>query len=210
MATATGLTLYHISPSRSSIVLWLLEEIGHPYELRVLNMSKGENREPPFLAVNPMGKVPTLVHDGQVITEVGAVCCYLAETFAEGRLAVPMGDPRRGTYLKWLFFMHSCLEPAMIDRMLERPPAPRQMLGYGDFDTMLAVVAEALTPGPWLLGEQFTAADVVIGSSLRWGRMTGTIPEHPDILGYVARLEARPALRRASQKDEALAAEMAT
>ena len=111
-------------------------------------MSKGENREPPFLAVNPMGKVPTLVHDGVVITEVGAVCFYLAETFADGRLSVPMGDPRRDAYLKWMFFMHSCMEPAMMDRMLERPPAPRQSIGYGDFDTMLSVVVEALSPGP--------------------------------------------------------------
>jgi glutathione S-transferase len=201
-----GLVLYHMTATRSAIVLWMLEELGQPYRLTVLDKAKGENREPPFLAINPMGKVPTLVHDGQVITESGAICCYLADAFPAAGLSVPIGDRRRGAYLKWLFFMHSCLEPALMDRMLSRPAVPRQMSGYGDFETLLAVLAAGLRPGPFLMGEQFTAADVVIGSSLGWGRMIGAIPDEPAILAYLARLEERPARRRFMAKEQALTA----
>jgi glutathione S-transferase len=209
MTTASGLILYHIAPSRSSIVLWMLEELGQPYELKVLSMAKGENREPAFLALNPMGKVPTLVHDGTVVTETGAICCYLADAFPEAGLTVPVGDRRRGTYLKWLFFLPGCLEPALMDRLLKRPDVPRAMIGYGDFEATLSVVADAVREGPFLMGEQFTAADVVIGSSLMWGRMTGAIPERPEILDYLARLEPRPAHLRAVAKDQALAGDKA-
>ncbi|MBK8176375.1 MAG: glutathione S-transferase family protein [Rhodospirillales bacterium] len=205
MADQDDLILYHISPSRSSIVLWMLEEIGQPYALRVLNMSRGENREPAYLSVNPMGKVPALVHHGAVITETAAICCYLAETFSAAGLEVPAGDPRRGAYLKWMFFMNSCLEPALLDRMLKRTDTPRQASGYGDFETLLSVLTGAIEPGPFLLGEAFSAPDVLIGSSLRWGRMIDAIPDRPEIAAYIARLEARPACRRAMERDRALA-----
>src|SRR5262245_47525801 len=167
-----ALTLYHITPSSSSIVLWMLEEIGEPYDLHVLSMKKGENREPAYLAVNPMGKVPALRHGDAVITEVAAVCAYLAEAFPAAKLNVPPGDPRRGPYLKWLFFSPGVLEPAIMDRAFKRvQDPPRTALGYGDFDTAMDVVARAVTPGPYLLGKDFTAADLVVGSTLRWGTM---------------------------------------
>ena len=200
-----ALTLYHIAPSRSSIVRWMLEEIGEPYALHVLSMSKGENREPAYLAVNPMGKVPALDHDGVVITEVSAICCYLADVFPEAGLAPAIGDRRRGPYLKWLFFGPSCIEPAVIDRAFARAQEPpRGTLGYGDFDTVMDVVAKAVTPGPYLLGDAFTAADIVIGSQLRWGMMFGLIPQRPEFMPYVERLNARPALQRATALDAEL------
>jgi glutathione S-transferase len=169
-------------------------------------LAKGEQRAPGYLAVNPMGKVPALKHGDAVITEAAAICTYLADEFPQARLNVPVGDPRRGTYLRWLFFAPSCIEPAITDRAFPRKEEPRRgMLGYGDFDTVMAVVAEAVEPGPYLMGEQFTAADVVLGSTLRWGMMFGVLPKRPEFVAYVGRLEQRPALKRAVALDQELA-----
>lgn len=196
------LALYHAIPSRSSTVRWMLEEIAQPYEIRLLNLQAGESRTPAYLGINPMGKVPTLDHDGTIVTEVAAICTYLADAFPSAGLNVPIGDKRRGTYLKWLFFGPSCLEPAMTDRAFPRKEEVRRsMLGYGDFDTVIDVVAKAVATGPCLLGEQFTAADVVIGSTLRWGTMFKLIPERPEFSAYIDRLNARPPLKRALEKD---------
>ena len=203
----TSLTLYHAAPSRSSIALWMLEEIGEPYVLNVLSLKDGDSRKPAYLAINPMGKVPALKHEDAVITEAAAICCYLADAFPQAGLAVPIGDPRRGTYLKWLFFGPSCVEPAMTDKAFRRAePPPRGALGYGDYDTVVDVLADALRAGPYLLDERFTAADVVIGSGLRWGMAFKLIPDRPEFTAYTARLAARPALKRAQAKDAELMA----
>ncbi len=139
------LTLYHASPSRSSIVLWMLEELGQPYDVQLVSLSKGENREPGYLTVNPMGKVPAIRHGDTVITEVAAICTYLADEFPAAKLNVPIGSPKRGVYLKWLFFAPSCFEPAVMDRVAPRKEEPRRaMLGYGDFDTTMNVAAAAI------------------------------------------------------------------
>jgi glutathione S-transferase len=205
-----NLTLYHASPSRSSIVLWMLEELGQPYDIRLIRLSKGENLEPGYLVINPMGKVPALVHGDTTITEVGAICMYLADEFPDKKLNVPVGTPRRGVYLKWLFFGPGCIEPAVIDRAAPRKePARRGMLGYGDFDTTMNVVAKAVEKGPWIMVDQFTAADVVIGANIRWGTMFKLIPERKEFLDYSARLAARPAAQRADAKDKELAAQAA-
>ena len=202
-----SLTLYHASPSRSSIALWMLEEIGEPYDIKLLKLSEGDNLKPEFLAVNPMGKVPTLVHDGVTITESAAICTYLADAFPKAKLNVPIGDPRRGPYLKWLFFGPSCIEPAIIDRAAPRKEeARRAMLGYGSFDFVMDTVAKAVEKGPYLLGDQFTAADVIIGSGLRWGTMFKLIPERKEFSDYIARFADRPALKRSEEKDKAMAA----
>ncbi|MFZ1091028.1 MAG: glutathione S-transferase family protein [Xanthobacteraceae bacterium] len=201
------LTLYHAAPSRSSIVRWMLEEIGEPYEIQLLSLSKGENRAPDYLAVNPMGKVPALRHGDAVITEAAAICAYLADEFPRAKLSVPLGDARRGPYLKWLFFGPSCIEPAMMDRAFPRKEeARRAALGYGDFDTVIKVVADAVARGPYILGEQFTAADVVIGSTLRFGMLFKLLPEQPEFTAYTGRLAQRPSLQRAEAKDKELAA----
>jgi glutathione S-transferase len=201
------LTLYHASPSRASIVLWMLEELGEPYDIQLLRLKNGDNLKPEYLAVNPMGKVPALKHGDTIITEVAAICTYLADEFPNAKLNVPIGTPRRGVYLKWLFFGPSCIEPAVIDRAAPRKEeARRAMLGYGDFDTTMNVVAQAVAKEPWLMGEQFTAADVVIGAQIRWGMMFKTVPEREEFLDYAARIAARPAAQRAEKKDKELGA----
>jgi glutathione S-transferase len=201
------LTLYHAVPSRSSIVRWMLEEIGEPYDIHVLSLSKGDNRAREYLAINPMGKVPALKHGDVIITESAAICTYLADEFPRAELNVPIGDPRRGPYLKWLFFGPSCIESAMMDRAFPRKEeARRAALGYGDFDTVLDVVAKAVAGGPHILGEQFTAADVVIGSALRFGMLFKLLPEREEFIAYSGRLAQRGALLRAEAKDKELAA----
>jgi len=201
------LTLYHAAPSRSSITRWMLEEIGEPYDIHLLSLSKGDNRASEYLAVNPMGKVPALKHGDTVITEGAAICAYLADEFPRAKLNVPIGTPRRGAYLKWLFFGPSCIEAAMIDRASPRKEeARRAMLGYGDFDTVMDVTTKAVAKGPYLMGEHFTAADVVVGSTLRWGMMFKLLPERPEFIAYTDRLAARPALQRAEAQDKELAA----
>jgi glutathione S-transferase len=203
------LTLYHAVPSRSSIARWMLEEVGEPYDIRLLNLKKGENRAPAYLAVNPMGKVPALRHGDTVVTEASAICCYLADELPEAHLNIPVGDPRRGTYLKWLFFAPSCIEPVVLERAFPRTaPLSRSTAGFGDFDTVMGIVAKAAAEArPYLMGEQFTAADVAVGSQLRYGMMFKLIPERPEFTAYVARLNKRPALKRAVERDAMLQAE---
>ena len=203
--TMADLTLYHAAPSRSSVTLWMLEELGVPYDIKLLKLSEGDQLKPDYLAINPMGKVPAIKHKDVVITESAAICTYLADAFPEKKLNVPLGDPRRGPYLKWLFFGPGCFEPAVIDRAAPRKEeARRAMLGYGDFDTAMNVVAKAVEKGPWILGEQFTAADVVIGSNVRWGTIFKLVPERPEFTAYSARIAARPAAQRAEAKDKEL------
>jgi glutathione S-transferase len=205
-----NLTLYHASPSRSSIVLWMLEELGQPYDIKLISLSKGDNMQPDFLAINPMGKVPAIRHGNTVITEAAAICTYLADEFPQAKLNVPVGAPGRGAYLKWLFFGPSCIEPAMIDRAAPRKEeARRAMLGYGDFDTVMNVTAKAVEKGPWLMGEQFTAADVIVGSGIRWGMMFKMIPESKEFTDYAARIAVRPAAQRAQAKDKEMQAKAA-
>ncbi len=203
-------TLFHASPSRSSVVLWMLEEVGQPYDIKLLKLSAGDNMKPDHLAINPMGKVPALKHGDTVITELAAICTYLADEFPDKNLNVPIGTPKRGIYLKWLFFGPGCLEPAVIDRAAPRKEeARRAMLGYGDFDTTMNVLARAVEKGPWLMGDQFTAADVVIGANIRWGMIFKMIPERKEFVDYAARIAARPAVLRAEAKDKELTAKAA-
>src|SRR5437016_12973871 len=138
------LTLYHAAPSRSSITRWMLEEVGEPYDVHLLSLSKGDNRAADYLAVNPMGKVPALKHGDVIITEAAAICTYLADEFPRAKLNVPVGDPKRGTYLKWLFFGPSCVEPAIMERAYPRKDTPpRAALGFGEFETVVDVLAKA-------------------------------------------------------------------
>jgi glutathione S-transferase len=202
-----NLTLYHAAPSRSSIALWMLEEVGEPYDIHLLSLKKGETRAADYLKINPMGKVPALKHGDTVITEAAAICTYLADAFPQAKLNVPVGDPRRGAYLKWLFFGPTCVEAAVIDRSFPRAgDPPRQALGYGDHEAVMNVLSDAVRNGPYLLGEQFTAADVVIGSGIRWGMMFKGIPERPEFVAYAGRIAERPAAKRATEKDKELAA----
>jgi glutathione S-transferase len=203
------LLLYHAAPSRSSIVHWMLEEVGEPYDIQLVSFKKGENLKPDYLAVNPMGKVPALRHGDAVISEAAAICAYLADEFPNAKLNVPIGTPERGLYLKWLFFGPSCLEPALMERAYPRKePPPRAAQGFGEYETVVNVLANAAgSAKPYLMGEQFTAADVVIGSGLRWGTMFKLLPERSEFTAYTARLNARPALKRATEQDKKLQAD---
>lgn len=199
------ITFYFARRTRSAIVHWMLEELGEPYRVHQLDMEAGEHKAADYLAVNPMGKVPALAHGPVVVTEAAAICCYLADAFPAAGLAPAADDALRGPYLKWLFFGPGCMEPAMIDRMLGRDVPPPHVCGYGSFEQMLGAVTSAVAPGPYLLGEAFTAADVVIGSTLRWGMMTGILPERAEIAAYARRLGERPALRRTTAREDEFA-----
>lgn len=199
-------TLYHSPNTRSSGSLTLLEELGAPYELHVLNMKAGEQRQPAYLAINPMGKEPALRHGDALITEQVAIFLYLADLFPEAGLAPPIRDPLRGPYLRWMVFYAACFEPAVIDRSTQKDPAPLSMSPYADFDTMFKTLTGQLAKGPYLLGERFSAADVLWGGALTWTRMFKLVPELPVITSYVQRAGARPAVARVKAKDAELAA----
>ncbi len=203
--TQPKLTLYHAAPSRSSVVRWMLEEIGAPYELHLLKLKEGDQLTPAYRALNPMGKVPTLVADGVAMTEVAAICCYLADRFPEAGLAPGLTDAKRGPYLSWLFWGPSCFEPSVIDNFLNRTPGPRAMMGWIDYESTLDVVSKALAKGPYLLGERFSAADVVIGAQVNWGLQFKTVASRPEFIAYAERLRARPAMQRQMEKDAAVA-----
>jgi glutathione S-transferase len=204
-----GITLYHALNTRSSGALALLEEIGAPYALHVLDTKAGENRRPAYLAVNPMGKVPALLDGEAVVTEQVAIFLHLADRFPEAGLAPALGDPLRGPYLRWMAFYAGCFEPAVVDRAMNREPAPQGMNPYGTFDAVIEAVRGALAPGPWLLGERFSAADLLWGSSLGWTMGFGLVPKLPEFAAHAGRVAARPAVARARAKDAALAAAQA-
>jgi glutathione S-transferase len=201
-----NLTFFHAPNSRAGAVRILLEELGAPYDLHVLNLKQNEQRAPGYLAVNPMGKVPAIVHDGALVTEQPAIFIYLADLFPEAGLAPALGDPLRGPYLRWLAFYGSSFEPAINDVAMKREPAPPMMCPYGDFDTMLATLTRQLRAGPYLLGERFSAADVLWGTALGWITMFKLVPELPEIMAYIDRVSSRPAARRAAEADAQLAA----
>jgi glutathione S-transferase len=198
--------LHHSPNTRSSGVLTLLEELGADHELHVLDLKSGEHRQSAYLAINPMGKVPAVQHLGALITEQGAVYQYLADLYADKGLAPQMGDPLRGPYLRWLYFYGSSFEPAVVDRAYKREPVAPSTSPYGDFDTMFKTLNDQLAKGPYLLGETFTAADVLWGSALRWTTQFGLLPLTPEITGYIERVTSRPAFARAQARDTALVA----
>ena len=206
MSDPRQLTFFHSPNSRSAGTRILLEELGAPYELVALDMKAGQTRAPGYTAINPMGKVPAIVHQGALITEQPAVFIYLADLFPEAGLAPAIGDPLRGPYLRWLVFYGSCFEPALVDRAMKREPAPPATSPYGDFDTMFKTLTDQLAAGPYLLGERFSAADVLWGTALNWTTRFQLVPATPVIQAYVERVISRPAAVKAQALDAALAA----
>lgn len=200
------LTLFHAPQTRSFGTLALLEELGADYELHVLSLKAGDTRKPAYLAVNPMGKVPAIRHGDVLVTEQPAVMMYLAELFPDKELAPKIGDPLRGPYLRWMLFYGSCFEPAIMDRSMKREPPPPGQSGYGDYDTMLKTLYDQLARGPYLLGDRFTAADVLWGIALNWITSFKLAPETPVVRAYIERVLSRPAIQRATAKDDELAA----
>jgi glutathione S-transferase len=196
--------LYHSRQSRSVRPRWLLEEIGAPYELVTLDMQKGEHKTPAYMKVHPHGAVPALVDGDLQLFESAAICAYLADKFPEKRLAPPVGTPARGLYYQWMVYAIATLEPPVIDVFMqtamlpeaERSPAvlAAARKKFGDVATVLE---QALGTRPFLLGEQFTAVDVMIGSTLGWAQMLGLLEERKSLQEYVQRLSQRPAFQKA-------------
>jgi glutathione S-transferase len=206
MTASTPLVFFHSPNTRSTGVLLLLEELGAHYELRLLNMKQGENRQPEYLAINPLGKVPAILHGDALVTEQVALYVYLADLFPAAALAPAFNDMLRGPYLRWLAYYGSCFEPAIVDRYQKHAPAPVGMSPYGDFDTMFGALCAQLQRGPYMLGARFQALDVLWSTALDWMSRFALIPEVAAIKDYVARVNARPAMVRGREKDAALAA----
>ena len=185
--------LYFNPQSRAVIAKWMLDECGADYETVPVDLTRREHKTPEFLAINPSGKVPALVHDGTALFENAAICLYLAELYPAARLAPAPGAPGRGRYLTLMVYSTSQLEPAMGDHLFKVETIPQR--GWTDFATACDVVEREIGGGPYLFGDWFTAADVMIGSLFIWKRMFGA-PERPAIDAYVDRLLARPAAPR--------------
>jgi glutathione S-transferase len=206
---ADELVFYTNPQSRGRIVRWMLEEVGVPYETEVVDYGttmKGED----YLTINPMGKVPAIVHNGQIVTECAAICAYLAEAFPDAGLA-PLPE-ERADYYRWLFFAAGPVEQAVTNHAAQFVPKPEQgrMFGYGNYDLAVDVLEQAVRANPYIAGSRFTAADVYVGSAVGWGTMFGTLPKRQPFMDYFARLSGRDAFKRAAQLDDALVAERAS
>ena len=199
------LVFYTRPLSRGRIVRWMLEEVGTAYRTELLEFDA--LKAPAYLAINPMGKVPTIVHGDTVVTEAAAICAYLADTFPQAGLAPP--PDQRGDYYRWLFFAAGPWEAATADRLLgfDVPDESQRSIGYGNFDKAIDTLEYATTRNPYIAGERFSAADVYVGSQIRFGLQFGTISGRPGIESYWARVGNRDAYIRAQEIDEAAAAD---
>lgn len=190
--------LYWSPRSRSFSALWLMEEAGKPYERVLTDINTGAQKSPDFLAINPMGKVPALTDGDAALAEQAAICAYVADRYPEAGLAPPLGDPRRARYLYWLFFSPGCIEPAIL-QLFTKIQIPSRTAGWGDADQVFDVLDNAVQKGPWLLGDTFSAADIMIGSGLHFAITTfKMVPTRPSFERYLVACAARPAFQRAS------------
>jgi glutathione S-transferase len=206
---ADDLVFYTNPMSRGRVSRWMLEEVGQPYRTEIMDFAT-TMKAPAYLAINPMGKVPAVVHRGTVITENAAICAYLADAFPDAGLAPPHGDPSRGPYYRWLFFAAGPFEAAVTNKALgvEAPPERKGMLGYGSLDDVLTTLEKLLSGHDYVAGDSFTAADLYLGSHLGWGMQFGTVEKRPAFERYWERLAARPAAIRAREIDDKLVADM--
>lgn len=202
-----ALTLHYHPYSRAAGTLWALEEAGVPYELKIVDIMKGAQKQPAFVAINPMGKLPTLVDGDVVVTEAAAIALYLADRYAPGRLAPALDDPRRGTYLRWSFFAPSVIEPAVMAKGAGWE-VKEVSAGWGNYASMLAATQSAIAKGPFLLGDDFSMADVVFGGLLRFLLLFKQIEPTPALTAYIERLDARPAFQRAEARNQAMRKEL--
>ncbi|HEX2559443.1 glutathione S-transferase family protein [Phenylobacterium sp.] len=197
-----GITLYHSPASRAFTAYWMLEELGVPFRVKTVDIRKGEQKAPEYLKLNPAGKVPTVVDGEAVISENPAICIYLADRYGYGTLAPRIEDPRRGAYLKWMVYSTAVVEPvrALHSAGLRLPPPnPGEFgSGFGEFEDMLRVLREALSGRRYLLGAEFTAADVMLGAVISMSLYDKELPEDPVLLDYNARLTCREAYQRAA------------
>ena len=198
--------IFYTNPmSRGQIARWMLEELGAPYEQRIVQYGP-EMKGLDYRAINPMGKVPAIVHDGKVVTECAAICAYLAEAFPDAGLA-PLAE-ERADYYRWMFFGAGPLEQAIINHAMkwESPEDKQAMLGYGSYELAVETLAGWLADRDYVCGDRFTAADVYVGAQVDWGQAFGTLPPHPVFAAYAERLRARPAYQRGKAIDNELIA----
>ncbi len=201
MSQEPHVTLFHSPHTRSTAALILLEELEANFDVRVLNMKAGEQRSAEYLAVNPMGKVPALMHDDALITEQVAIYIYLADLFSNKNMAPALNSPLRGPYLRWMVFYAACYEVAIGDKVMKHGDAPSMMSPYGNFDTMLSTIVAQLAQGPYMLGETFSAADILWGNGLRLGMLFKVVPELPAIVEYTERICSRPSFAKVAELD---------
>jgi glutathione S-transferase len=193
-----SIVLYHHPYSRASNAVWMLEEVGVPYELRFTDFTTGEHKKSAFLALNPMGKLPTIEDGDTVVTESAAIALYLADRYAYGRLAPKVDDPRRGPYYRWSFFAPSVIEPGAVAK--SSGWAFRESnAGWGSHEAMLASMEKAVEGNAFLLGEMFSMADVVFGGTLRYMLTFKLLEPRPAFSAYVERISARPAAKRTEE-----------
>lgn len=199
------LILYTNPQSRGRIARWMLEEVGAPYRAEVVEYGPAM-KDGTYRTINPMGKVPAIVHRGQIVTECAAICAYLAEAFPEAGLA-PLPE-ERANYYRWLFFAAGPMEQAITNNWAKFEPSQEQgmMFGYGSYNLAVDVLERAVAANAYIAGDRFTAADVYVGSQVGWGTMFGTLPKRDAFLAYYARLQSRPAFQRASETDDKLVA----
>ncbi len=202
---ADELIFYTNPMSRGRIVRWMLEETGCAYETKILGFGP-EMKDPAYLSVNPMGKVPAILHKGTIVTEAAAICAYLADAFPEANLAPLPGDPRRGTYLRWMFFAAGPVEASLSNKAFgfEVPTERRGAIGYGSLEDVIQALEYAVSQSEYIAGDRFTAADVYVGSQIGWGMMFGTLEKRPAFEAYWQRIGNRPAALRAREVDDAL------
>jgi glutathione S-transferase len=200
------ITLYHHPYSRAATVVWMLEEVGLPYTLEYVDIMTGAHKTPAMLAKNPMGKLPILDDDGQIVTEVAAIGLYLADRYAAGRLAPTLDDPARGTYFRWSLFAPSVIEPGSMAKASGWDFKPSQA-GWGSHDAMLASMEAAVSGRDFLLGDRFSMADVIFGGTLRYMLRFGMLDARPAFTAYAERLGARPAAQAADARNAAVMAE---
>lgn len=199
------LIFYHNPQSRGRIVRWILEEIGQPYQVEVIEYDR--MKDPDYLAVHPLGKVPAIKHHGRVLTECAAICAYLADVFPESGLGPSAGE--KADYYRWFFYAAGPLEAAISNQAMgwQVPPERERMFGYGNFDKAIAAVDELLSLRDYVCGERFTAADVYLGSQIIFPLQFGMLPERESFLRYRDRLQQREAYRRANELDEQIVAQ---
>jgi glutathione S-transferase len=201
-----SIVLYHHPYSRAAGVVWMLEEVGVPYELRFVDILKGAQKAPEIVAQNPMGKLPVLTEGDLVVTEAAAIGLYLADRHAYGRLSPRVEDPARGTYLRWSLFAPSVIEPGAMAKASSWPVKEGQA-GWGSYDAMIKAMESAIANRAFILGDTFSMADVIFGGTLRYMLMVKMVEPRPAFTAYVERLSARPALKRADARNAAITEE---
>ena len=201
-ATTEDIVLYTNPMSRGRIARWMLEEVGIPYRREILTFG-GAMKESDYRQLNPMGKVPTIVHGRQVVSECAAICAYLADAFPQAGLAPPPRE--RADYYRWMFFAAGPVEASVSNKALgfQVPPDRERMIGYGSYADVLDMLQKALVGRTYIAADYFTAADVYVGAHLSWGMQFGSIEERPGFREYMERMTSRPAALRANELDDA-------